>query len=124
MINLLFIGAGAFFGANLRYIISGWVALRAGLLFPWGTLIVNFSGSLLLATFVAWSANQSGIDPRLRLLLVTGFFGAYTTFSTYAVESVSLFQNGNWMGALANVAGSNLVCLVAVLIGLAVGSRM
>lgn len=124
MANLLFIGVGAFFGANLRYLISGWVALRAGLLFPYGTMIVNFTGSFMLATFVAWSANQSGLDPRLRLLLVTGFFGAYTTFSTYAVESIALFQSGNWLGALANVIGSNLICLVAVLIGLAVGSRL
>lgn len=124
MANLLLIGAGAFFGANLRYLISGWVALRAGLIFPWGTMIVNFTGSLLLATFVAWAANQTDFDPRLRLLLVTGFFGAYTTFSTYAVESVALFQSGNWLGALMNVAGSNIICLVAVLIGLAIGSRM
>jgi fluoride exporter len=124
MANLLFIGVGAFFGANLRYLISGWVALRAGLLFPYGTMIVNFTGSFMLATFVAWSANQTSLDPRLRLLLVTGFFGAYTTFSTYAVESIALFQSGNWLGALTNIIGSNLICLVAVLIGLAVGSRL
>jgi len=92
--------------------------------FPWGTLLINFSGSFLLAAFLGWSAHRINVDPRLRLLVATGFFGAYTTFSTYANESVALWQAGNWLGALGNVLGTNLVCLAGVLLGLALASRL
>ena len=124
METILLIGLGGFIGANLRYLVSGWAVGHFGNAFPWGTLIVNFSGSCLLALFIGWAANHAGFDPRVRLLVAVGFFGAYTTFSTYATESVALLQVGDWLGAVGNVLGTNLICILGAIVGLAVGNRL
>jgi CrcB protein len=124
METLLLIGIGGFIGANLRYAVSVWAAERFGAAFPWGTLVINFTGSLLLAVFVGWLSSRPAIDPRLRLLVAVGFFGAYTTYSTFSVESVMLFQSGNWLGALQNIAGTTLVCILGALVGLTLGARL
>jgi len=122
--EILLIGLGGFVGANVRYWVSGWAADRLGQAFPWGTLIVNFSGSCLLAVFAGWLSNHINVDPRVRLFAVLGFFGAFTTFSTYATESVALFQGGDWLGALGNILGSNLLCLAGVFLGLLIGRQL
>jgi fluoride exporter len=124
METFLIIGLGGFIGANLRYLVSGWAAERFGTAFPWGTLIINFSGSALLGVFIAWITAHVTLDPRLRLFIAVGFFGAYTTFSTYAVDSIMLLQSGNWTSVLGNILGTNLLCLVGALAGLAIGSRL
>lgn len=122
--TMLLIGLGGFLGANLRYLFSGWAYRALGQGFPWGTLLVNFSGALLLAIFLAWSANQLAIDPRVRLFMAIGVFGAYTTFSTYSNESIALYQAGDWLGAVANVVGTNVLCLVGAWLGLAIGRQL
>lgn len=122
--TFLIIGAGAVVGANLRYWVSGWVAQHVGQTFPLGTLIINFSGSLVLAIFTGWATNRVSLDPRIRLLVAIGFCGGYTTFSTYANESVALLQTGDWLGALGNILGTNLICIVGVVIGLALGRQL
>lgn len=124
METLLLIGLGGFIGANLRYWMTGWVAERMGQTFPWGTLVINLSGSLLLAVFIGWSAQHVTLDPRVRMLVAIGFFGAYTTFSTYANESILLMESGDWLGAVSNVLGTNLVCLVGAIVGLAIGRQL
>lgn len=124
METLLLIGVGGFVGANVRYWLTGWVAERAGQTFPWGTLVVNASGSLLLAVFIGWSAQHLALDPRVRMLVAIGFFGAYTTFSTYANESILLMESGDWLGMAGNVLGTNLVCLLGAMIGLALGRQL
>src|SRR5262249_29690273 len=88
--TLLWIGIGGFIGANVRYLVSTWAADHLAKGFPWGTLIINFTGSSLLGMFTGWAGNHITLDPRVRLLVAIGFFGAYTTFSTYANESVGL----------------------------------
>jgi fluoride exporter len=124
METFLLIGIGGFIGANVRYWVGGWAVEHLGKLFPWGTLIINFSGSALLGVFLAWAGNRSTLDPRVRLLVAVGFFGAYTTFSTYANETVTLIQAGDWAGALGNVLGSNLLCILGALVGVAIGSLL
>ncbi len=124
METLLLIGIGGFIGANARYLISTWVAQHFGAGFPWGTMLINFTGSLLLAVFIAWLTTHTTIDPRVRLLIAVGFFGGYTTYSTFAVESITLLQTGNWIGAFGNIFGTNLVCLLGALVGFALGSRV
>ncbi|MBN1451625.1 MAG: fluoride efflux transporter CrcB [Anaerolineales bacterium] len=124
MENFLLIGLGGFLGANVRYWVSGWVAERLGQIFPWGTFFVNFSGACLLAVFYGWSANHITLDPRVRLLVAIGFFGAYTTFSTYANESIALMETGDWIGMASNVVFMNLICLVGAWIGLAIGRQL
>lgn len=122
--TLLLIGLGGFVGANLRYWMTGWVAGRLGQTFPWGTLVINLSGSLLLAVFIGWSAQQVTLEPRVRMLVAIGFFGAYTTFSTYANESILLLESGDWLGTVSNVLGTNLLCLIGAIIGLAIGRQL
>ncbi len=122
--TLLFIGLGGFIGANARYLVSTWAAQRFGAAFPWGTLLINFSGSCLLAIFLTWAASRATLDPRVRLFVAVGFFGAYTTFSTFANESLALLQAGNWIAAVSNVLGTNLVCILGAMVGVALGARL
>lgn len=124
VMDILVVGLGGFIGAILRYLVSVWAVGRLGTAFPWGTLIINFTGSCLLAVFLALSANRANLDPRIRLLIATGFFGAYTTFSTYANESTALLRAGDLLGAAGNIVGTNLVCIVGAVIGFVVGSRL
>ncbi len=122
--QLFIIGIAGFIGANVRYWGSGWAAAHLGQTFPWGTFIINFTGSCLLAVFLGWAGNRATLDPGVRLFIAVGFFGAYTTFSTYANESVALLRAGDWAGAAINVLGTNLLCLVGALLGLTIGSRL
>ena len=122
--TFLIVGLGGIIGANLRYVVSVWAVGQFGSAFPWGTLIINLTGSTLLAVFLAWAANRTTLDPRVRLLIATGFFGAYTTFSTYANDSVALLRAGDWIGMVGNVLGTNALCLVGALIGLVIGSKL
>jgi len=122
--TIILIGIGGFIGANLRYGVSVWTTNQLGPHFPWGTLIINMTGSFVLALFLAYTVNHVTLDDRIRLFLAVGFCGAYTTFSTYAVESMALLQGRAWIVALGNILGTNLACLVSVLVGLALGSRL
>ncbi len=124
MENFLLIGIGGFIGANMRYWVAGWIADRWGQTFPWGTFVVNASGSLLLGVFIGWSLQQITLDPRVRMLVVVGFFGAYTTFSTFANESALLYESGDIVGMLGNILGTNLVCVLGALAGLAIGRQL
>jgi CrcB protein len=120
--TLLWVGMGGFIGANARYLVGIWAAERFGHSFPWGTLIINVSGALLLAAFAAWFTRQVGLNPNLRLLFAVGFCGAYTTFSTYALDTITLAHSGQFSAALVNLLLNNALSLVATLAGLALGS--
>ena len=102
MANIFWIGLGAVLGANARYFVSLWLAGKLGLAFPYGTLAVNAAGSLLLGFLVAAGSHYLALSPQLRLLLMVGFLGSFTTFSTFAVESIAFWQDGRvWGGALS-----------------------
>ena len=127
MESLVTVGIGGFFGAVARYALSLWVngffAPRWGS-FPYGTLAVNVLGSFGLALFGAWLSARSGLPPQLRLLLGSGFFGAFTTFSAFAKETAALLDDGA-VGLFAlNLLLNNLGCLLAVAVGLFVGNRL
>jgi fluoride exporter len=128
MATVLWVGIGGFLGANARYfltiLITQQIVNRWGGSFPLGTLVVNFAGSLLLALFIVWSARQIDLPDEVRLLVAAGFFGAFTTFSTFANESIALFQTGHWLSGLANIVGTNVICLLGVLVGLALGHHL
>lgn len=117
------VGLGGFLGACARYWVSGWTAEKWGASFPYGTLLINLTGSFVLGLFLAATTERLLIDPRWRLFLAIGFLGAYTTFSTYTYESVQLLLTGNWWVGLANLVGSNLLGLLASLLGIALGRR-
>lgn len=121
MQNFLLISLGAVLGANLRYWTGGWAAEKFGADLPYGTLIVNLSGSLLLGFFMAVVTERFVADPRWRLFFAIGFLGAYTTFSTYTYESVNMILKGQaWLGAL-NLFGSVVLGVAAVVIGILLG---
>ena len=121
---ILFVGAGGFLGAITRYLVNLWAAERFGVTFPWGTLIANVSGGLLLAAFATWFTRQADIEPALRLFFAVGFCGAYTTFSTYALDTITMAQTGQWSASLANLLVNNALCFIAVLAGLWIGARI
>ncbi|HUM07134.1 MAG TPA: fluoride efflux transporter CrcB [Terriglobales bacterium] len=117
--NYLWIAVGAIAGASARYFLSGLVARNVSATFPYGTLLINVTGSLVLGFFLVYSTERALLDPRWRLLVAVGFCGSYTTFSSYAFESFSLMEQGQWWMMAVNVVGSNLLCLAAVLAGAA-----
>ena len=119
--QLVLVGLGGFAGAVLRWLVDGWVSERNPTAFPFGTLVINLTGSFLLGALFAWVIERDVLPPDVRLPLMVGFLGAYTTFSTFMLESWRLVEEGAYGLAAANLAGSVVLGLVAVVAGLAVG---
>ena len=119
--TLLLVGAGGFFGAISRYLVDGWVSATTGGGFPWGTLVVNVSGSFVLGLLFAASVERGVIPAEIRAPILIGFIGAYTTFSTLTLESWRLVEDGSYVLAVANMGGSLALGLAAVVAGLAIG---
>jgi fluoride exporter len=115
----LWVSLGAILGANLRYFVSRLAAKLLSTDFPYGTLIINITGSFILGLFLVWTTERVFADPKWRWLVAIGFCGAYTTFSSYAFETMSYFEQGHWSLFAANIVGNNLLCLAAVLGGAA-----
>ncbi|HKF20866.1 MAG TPA: fluoride efflux transporter CrcB [Candidatus Angelobacter sp.] len=111
------ISLGALAGANLRYLLSKLVARLAGAAFPWGTLLINVSGSLVLGFLLVWTTERVLVNPLWRWLVAIGFCGSYTTFSGYAYETMAYFEQGHWMLFAGNILSNNLLCLGAILAG-------
>ena len=118
MKDFLAISVAAIVGANLRYLLSRLAAREFGSVFPYGTLTINIVGSFIVGFFVIWTTERVLLDPRWRLLVVVGFCGSFTTFSSYAFETISLFERGQWGLMLANFFGNNVLCLGAALAGM------
>ena len=114
----LLVGIGGFLGVNARYVLGGLLAERLGAEFPYGTLVVNLTGSLAIGVILVLLTERLAADPAWRLLLVVGFLGGYTTFSTYTFEALQLVEAGQWARALWYVVGSNLLGLLAALTGM------
>src|SRR6266571_4319043 len=119
MLDVLVICLGAIVGANARYFVSRYLAQVLGPVFPYGTLFINIVGSFIVGFFVVWTSERVLADPRWRLLVVVGFCGSFTTFSSYAFETMSYFEQGQWGLMLTNILGNNLLCLAGALGGMA-----
>ena len=117
--NYVWIAVGAIVGASARYFLSGFVARSVSATFPYGTLLINLTGSFVLGFFLIYSTERVLLDPRWRLLVAVGFCGSYTTFSSYAFESFALMEQGQWLLMGINILFSNVLCLAAVLAGAA-----
>ena len=124
MIELLWVGVGGFLGANARYLVAGWAARRFGTVFPYGTFIINITGSFILGFFLAFIEERPWVHPTARLLFAIGFVGAYTTFSTFSFESMALIERGQPLMAGINMVGSVAAGLLAVFIGLVLGRAL
>jgi CrcB protein len=122
--ELVLIAVGGAAGAVSRYVIdttiSGWVASA----FPWGTLVVNVSGSLVLGLLFALATERGVLPAGVRAPVMIGFVGAYTTFSTLMLESWRLLEDGSVPLAAANLGGSLALGVVAVFLGLSLGRAL
>ena len=124
MKDFLAISIAAILGANLRYLLNRAAARGLGPVFPFGTLIINVVGSFIVGLFVIWTTERVLVHPRWRLLVVVGFCGSFTTFSSYAFETMSFFEHGQWALMLANIFGNNLLCLAGALAGMALARAL
>jgi len=118
--NYIWIALGAIAGASARYFVSTLIARESSSAFPYGTLLINITGSLVLGFFLVFSTERALLDPRWHLLVAIGFCGSYTTFSSYAFESFALMEQGQWLLIGINIVASNALCLAAVLAGAAI----
>ena len=124
MLAYLWIAMGGALGSVFRYWFSGVIGRQFGETFPWGTLLVNVSGSFAIG-FLAAFAEPGGrrfIGPTGRQFFMYGLCGGYTTFSSFSLQTLELARDGDWFKAGANAAGSVLLCVVAVWLGYAVGA--
>jgi CrcB protein len=114
---------GGAIGAPARYLLDGYVQRRVRGVFPWGTLVVNVSGSFVLG-LITGVALYHGLGPLPKVAVGTGFCGAYTTFSTFSYETIRLLEDGSVLPASLNVLGSVVVGLVAAAAGIALAAAI
>jgi CrcB protein len=117
--DFLLISLGAVLGANARYLLTRITLQKLGPDFPYGTLAINVLGGLVIGFFMAgpWKASPS--MKTASLFVAVGFCGGFTTFSSYAFDSITLFERGQWLLAGANILSNNVLSLAAVLLGVA-----
>ena len=118
VLDFLAISVGAIVGANLRYWMSRSAVRWLGPVFPYGTLSINVLGSFVLGFFLVWTSERVLVDPRWRLLIAVGFCGGYTTFSSYAYETMAFFEQGQWTLMAANFLANNVLACGAVVAGM------
>lgn len=116
-------GAGAV-GALMRFWLSGWVYGLFGRDFPYGTLAVNVAGSLAMGVSFVLLVERLGSAPEWRALVMIGFLGAFTTFSTFSLETVQLLEGGAVGRAMINVLSSVAFCLIATWLGIVLGRQL
>jgi len=105
----------------LRYLVSTWFLQRFGPGFPWGTLVINVSGSFLIGFVLQLALSRAGFSPYVRVFLTTGILGGYTTFSAYAFEAYSLGAEGSYVRAVSYALGSVVAGILAAYAGIIVG---
>jgi CrcB protein len=126
MLAYLWVALGGALGSISRFWLSGVVARKFGETFPWGTLLVNVSGSFVIG-FLAALAESGGrrfASPGARQFFMYGVCGGYTTFSSFSIQTFHLLRDGDWLKAGANAAASVLLCMAAVWLGYLLGASM
>jgi CrcB protein len=123
-VKLLWIGLGGFLGANLRYLVQAWSADRWGSAFPYGTLLVNVTGSFCLGLLITLGTQRIAIPPNWRLFLAVGVLGGYTTFSSFTVETLNLIQTGRWLSGGVYLFGNVLLGLAGAFLGMVLAQAL
>jgi CrcB protein len=122
----LWVAIGGALGSVGRFWLSGLVANRFGETFPWGTLVINVTGSFLIGIIAAVASPEGRMDSQSRAiatqLLMVGVCGGYTTFSSFSLQTLNLLRDREWLYAGGNVILSVVLCMVAVWLGYALGS--
>jgi fluoride exporter len=121
MSKYLVVGIGRFLGAIARFWLGGYVSSKMGTRLPYGTFLINCSGSFLIGFIITILAERAHWSPNWRYLIPIGFIGAYTTFSTFEYETFRVIQDGELLIAFLNVVLSVLVGFIAVWLGAIVG---
>ena len=119
--KLLLIAVAGGFGSLARYGLSGVVQNSSGSAFPYGTVAVNVLGCLVFGFLVAVSEGRFAVSPQTRAMILVGFMGAFTTFSTFVFETVALLEDSQWLLALGNMSLQNFVGMAALILGLFIG---
>jgi CrcB protein len=117
MQNLLIIGIGGFVGACIRYAISSGAAKAFGSQLPYGTLVVNVAGAILIGLVLELSSSTGLVSANLRLFLVTGILGGFTTFSAFSYETVALLSDGRYLLGGLNICLNVFLSLLGVVLG-------
>jgi len=115
---------GGSLGALMRFIVSGTITAKLGTSFPYGTLTVNVLGSFVMGFLAMFLVERMGLDPLLRLGIFVGFLGAFTTFSTFSMETMNLFEQGESVRALTNMFISVGLSVLAVWLGAVLGKQL
>lgn len=119
MTHLLLVAAGGAIGSALRHLVGLWSLRQFGPSFPWGTLMVNVTGSLLIGILAEAIARHFGASLEMRLFLMTGILGGYTTFSAFSLDAITLIERGQPAIAALYVGSSLVLSAIAVIAGLA-----
>jgi len=126
MLAYLWVAIGGAVGSMARFGLGGFVSHKTGGSFPWGTLVVNVSGSFVIGILGALTASEGKMTPQSRTfarqLLITGVCGGYTTFSSFSLQTLDLLRDRQWFYAGGNVVLSVVLCMIAVWLGYLVGS--
>lgn len=118
MTQILAIAAGGSIGAVMRYLVSTGIYSWFGRGFPYGTLVVNVLGSLLMGLLYELFLQRLSVSPEVRAVLLIGFLGAFTTFSTFSIETINLIEQGDLIKAIINILASVILCVLAAWCGL------
>ena len=124
MTQILAIAAGGSIGAVMRYLVSTGVYNYLGRGFPYGTLAVNVLGSLLMGLLYELFLQRLSVSPEVRAILLVGFLGAFTTFSTFSIETITLIEQGDVFKAVVNMLASVILCVVAAWLGLQLARQL
>jgi len=124
MSNILYIAVGGSVGAVMRYLVSTGVHAVLGRGFPYGTLTVNVIGSFLMGFLFVFMLERSSLGPEWRALILIGFLGAFTTFSTFSIETLNLIESGAMVRAMANILVSVITCILATWLGVILGRQL
>jgi CrcB protein len=124
MSDIGWVAAGGIVGAVGRFLVSRWTARYATASFPAATLFINCVGSLIIGFFLVWTTERVLTDPHWRLLVAIGFCGAFTTYSSYAFETLKMYEQGAVELAILNILGNNIAALGAVILGAVIARKI
>lgn len=124
MQQIIAIAAGGAGGAVMRFLVSGWIYAWFGRSFPYGTLGVNVIGSFLMGFLFIALIERFNVGPEWRAVLLVGFLGAFTTFSTFSLETLNLIEDGEMLKAMLNIIVSVIACIAAAAVGMYLGRQL